>query len=154
MTTPQTDATSLTRQISIDAPASTVFKYLVDPELMCKWMGQACIFEPFEGGEYRCEINENIVAAGKVIEVIQDSKVVYTFGWEGGENPVAVGSSRVEITLTETNGATLVNLRHSGLAAAVNEHGEGWDHYMARLAIAAAGGDAGPDPIANQSADE
>jgi uncharacterized protein YndB with AHSA1/START domain len=149
MTTPQTDATSLVRQVSIDAPVATVFKYLVDPALMTKWMGQACIFEPFEGGEYRCEINETIVAGGKVLEVVQDQKIVYTFGWEGGENPVAVGSSKVEITLEENDGSTLVKLTHSELVAAVEEHGGGWDHYLSRLAIAATGGDAGPDPVAN-----
>ncbi len=153
MTMPRTDATSLVRQVSIDAPAATVFKYLVDPSLMTKWMGQACIFEPFEGGEYRCEINDNIVAAGRVIEVVPDQKIVYTFGWEGGENPVTVGSSRVEITLEEKDGSTLVVLAHSELAGAVAEHGGGWDHYLARLAVAATGGDAGPDPIANASAD-
>ncbi|MBT3994740.1 MAG: SRPBCC domain-containing protein [Chloroflexi bacterium] len=153
MTTPRTDATSLVRQVSIDAPVATVFKYLVDPELMCKWMGQACIFEPFEGGEYRCEINENIIAGGKVVEVVQDSKIVYTFGWEDRENPVVVGSSKVEITLEENDGSTLVVLTHSELVAAVEQHGEGWDHYLARLAIAATGGDAGPDPVANPPAD-
>jgi uncharacterized protein YndB with AHSA1/START domain len=153
MTTPQTDATSLVRQVSIDAPVATVFKYLVEPALMSKWMGQACIFEPFEGGEYRCEINDNIVAGGKVLEVVQDQKIVYTFGWEGGENPVTVGSSKVEITLEETDGSTLVVLTHSELVAAVEEHGGGWDHYLSRLAIAATGGDAGPDPVANPPAD-
>lgn len=153
MTTPRTDATSLVRQISIDAPAAMVFKYLVDPDLMCKWMGQNCIFEPYEGGEYRCEINENIVAGGKVLEVVQDSKIVYTFGWEGGENPVTVGSSRVEITLEENDGSTLVNLTHSELNGAVEEHGGGWDHYLSRLAIAATGGDAGPDPAESRPAD-
>ena len=92
MTTSRTEATSLVRQVSIDAPAATVFKYLVDPSLMTRWMGQNCIFEPFEGGEYRCEINDNIVAGGRVLEVVQDQKIVYTFGWEGDENP---GDSRV-----------------------------------------------------------
>lgn len=153
MTTPKTDATSLVRQISIDAPAAMVFKYLIDPDLMCKWMGQNCIFEPFEGGEYRCEINENIVAGGKVLEVVQDSKIVYTFGWEGGENPVSVGSSKVEITLEESNGSTLVHLTHSELNGAVEEHGSGWDHYLSRLATVATGGDAGPDPVASPPAD-
>ena len=153
MTTPKTDATSLVRQVSIDAPVATVFKYLVEPALMSKWMGQACIFEPFGGGEYRCEINDNIVAGGKVLEVVQDQKIVYTFGWEGGENPVTVGSSKVEITLEEADGSTLVVLTHSELVAAVEEHGGGWDHYLSRLAIAATGGDAGPDPVANPPAD-
>ena len=152
MTTPRTDATSLMRQVSIDAPVATVFKYMIDPSLITKWMGQACMFEPFEGGEYRCEINENIVAAGRVLEVVPDQKIVCTFGWEGGENPVTVGLSKVEITLEEQAGSTLVVPAHSELAGAVAEHGR-WGDPPARLAVAATGGDAGPDPVANASAD-
>ena len=151
MTTSKTDATSLLRQVSIDAPAATVFRYLTDASLMSKWMGQSCVFEPFEGGEYRCEINDNIVAGGRVLEVVQDQKIVYTFGWEGDENPVTVGASRVEITLEEKDGSTLVVLSHTELAGAVEEHGGGWDHYLARLAIAATGGDPGHDPIADSA---
>ena len=66
---------------------------------------------------------------------------------------MTVGSSRVEITLEETGGSTLVVLTHSELAGAVEEHGGGWDHYLSRLAIAATGGDAGPDPVANPPSD-
>ena len=35
---------------------------------------------------------------------------------------------------------------HRGLPdGAVGDHTSGWDHYLERLAIAASGGDAGPD---------
>ena len=154
MTTSKTEATSLVRQVSIDAPAATVFKYLTDPSLMTKWMGQKVIFEPFEGGEYRVEISDTIVAGGKVVEVEQDRRVVYTFGWEGDENPVTVGSSRVEISLEEKDGSTLVVRSHTEIAGAVAEHGGGWEHYLARLSIAATGGDPGPDPMAQKTADD
>lgn len=147
MTTSKTEATSLVRQVSIDASAATVYKYLVDSDLMSKWMGQNCTFEPFEGGTYRCQINDTTIASGKVVEVVPDHKIVYTFGWENDDNPVKPGTSRVEITLEETDGSTLVVLTHSELAGAVEKHGGGWEHYLARLAIAATGGDAGPDPM-------
>ncbi len=146
MTISKTDATSLVRRVTIDAPVATVFKYLTDPSLMTKWMGRNCIFEPFEGGEYRCEISDTTVAGGRVVEVEQDRKIVYTFGWEGEENPVQLGSSKVEITLEEKDGSTLVVLSHTELAGAVAEHGMGWDHYLSRLAVVATGGDAGVDP--------
>ncbi|MEE8045361.1 MAG: SRPBCC domain-containing protein [Dehalococcoidia bacterium] len=153
MTTTRTDTTSLVRQVSIDAPVATVFKYLVEPELMSKWMGRSVIFEPFEGGEYRAQINDNLVAGGKVLEFVQDQKIAYTFGWEGGEYAVKLGTSKLEITVEESDGSTLVVLTHSELAGEVAEHGDGWDHYLARLAIAATGGDAGPDPIGSAPAD-
>ena len=39
-----------------------------------------------------------------------------------------------------------MRLVHRGLPAdAVDDHGEGWAHYLDRLAVTATGGDAGPD---------
>ena len=143
-----TEQSGLTKQVSINAPASTVYKYLTDPSLIAEWMGQMAVFDPFEGGDYRVVINESTIASGKVVELEQDKRVVFTFGWESDESPVPSGSSTVEITLEERDGVTLVELNHTGLmAAAVAGHGEGWDHYMGRLAIVAAGGDAGKDPL-------
>ena len=41
-------------------------------------------------------------------------------------------------------------LVHRGLPAdAVDDHGEGWAHYLERLALAATGADPGPDVIAD-----
>jgi hypothetical protein len=44
---------------------------------------------------------------------------------------------------------TRVKLVHRGLPDdnAVKEHTEGWDHYLGRLAVVAAGGDPGPDSL-------
>ena len=73
--------------------------------------------------------------------------MVFTWGWEDGEFPP--GSSRVEITLTEVDGATLVRLVHSGLPTEHREaNAAGWDHYLPRLSAAASGADPGLDPWA------
>jgi hypothetical protein len=53
----------------------------------------------------------------------------------------------VEVDLTADGDATIVRLVHRDLPAeATGAHGEGWDLYLPRLAIAAAGGDPGPAP--------
>jgi hypothetical protein len=55
----------------------------------------------------------------------------------------------VEVTLEPDGEGTLLRLLHRGLSGeALLEHRKGWDHYLARLALAAAGGDPGPDPHA------
>jgi hypothetical protein len=42
-----------------------------------------------------------------------------------------------------------VRLRHLGLPAdQLAPHTAGWNHYITRLVVAGAGGDAGPDPHA------
>ena len=73
-------------------------------------------------------------------------RLAYSFGWEGSE-AVPPGSSLVEIDLIERDGGTLVRFTHTGLPDAEQcaAHARGWAHYVGRLAIAAAGGDPGPD---------
>lgn len=57
------------------------------------------------------------------------------------------GSTRVEVTLEPEGDGTLVRLRHFDLPEQAREmHGQGWELYLGRLGIAAAGGDPGPDP--------
>ncbi len=53
----------------------------------------------------------------------------------------------IEIDLVDQDGGTLVRMTHSGLPDTEQcaSHEKGWTHYLARLAIAAAGGDPGPD---------
>ena len=60
------------------------------------------------------------------------------------------GSTRLVVTLTAERGGTRLDLEHSGLAPEeTTKHAAGWPHFLARLAIVAAGGDPGPDPFAN-----
>lgn len=142
-----TKATALEREVRIDASPETVFGFLIEAEKMQQWMGRDVTLDPRPGGVYRCDINGRDIAAGEFVEVTPFSRVVFTFGWEAGDHPVPAGSTTVEITLTPDGDGTLVRLAHRGLAdPATDEHGQGWEHYLARLAIAAAGGDPGADP--------
>jgi uncharacterized protein YndB with AHSA1/START domain len=73
-------------------------------------------------------------------------KVAFTFGWEEDGHPIPPGSTTIEITLHPEGDKTLVRLVHSGLPDdALGDHGNGWAHYLDRLALRATGGDPGPD---------
>ncbi len=136
------------REIRIAASPETVLSFLTDPAKMTQWMGTQVTLDPRPGGIYRVQINEETVARGEYVEV-SDQQVVFSFGWEGDESPVPPGSSTVEVTLTPDGDGTVVRLQHSGLPAPAREqHAEGWEHYLARLAAAAEGRDPGPDPWA------
>ncbi len=149
MTTRDTAATSLKRQVRVNASPETVYKYLTEAALIAKWFGRKVTFEAKAGGACRIEMNDRDVAAGKIVELKRPEKVVYTFGWEAKDNPIRPGSTTVEITLKPEGAATLVTLVHTGLPApTVEMHGMGWDLYMGRLAVAATGGNPGPDPNA------
>jgi len=59
------------------------------------------------------------------------------------------GASTVEVTLTPRNGGTTVTIVHAGLPEPeARQHRLGWPHFLARLVIAAASADPGPDPWA------
>jgi uncharacterized protein YndB with AHSA1/START domain len=134
------------KEVRIAAQPETVFSYFTDAEKMQMWMGQQVTLDPRPGGTYRVDINGQNIAAGEFVEVVPHTRVVFTFGWEGDGAPIPPGSSTVEITLTPDGDGTLVRLRHSGLPSEMQEaHAEGWDNYMPRLALAAAGQDPGPD---------
>jgi uncharacterized protein YndB with AHSA1/START domain len=99
------------------------------------------------GGVFRIHINEREMVGGQYLEVVPYSRVVFTWGWEG--SPLPLGSTTVEITLHPEAGGTQLSLRHLGIPVEQREfQSAGWDHTLARLVIAAEGGDPGPDPWA------
>ena len=136
----------LTQEIRIDAQPETVFSYFTDPVRLVRWKGRAATLDPRPGGVYRVEVSDENVVLGEYVEVTPYSRVVFTWGWENGVLPP--GASTVEIDLEPVEGATLLRLTHRDLPTpdSVAAHGEGWTHYLPRLAEVAAGGDPGPDP--------
>jgi len=102
--------------------------------------------DPQVGGVYRVLVQGKNPGVGKFLEVVPDRKVVFTFGWDVPDHPIPAGSTEVEITLIPDGEKTRVVFVHRGLPDdAVADHTQGWDHYLDRLSVAAAGGDAGPD---------
>jgi uncharacterized protein YndB with AHSA1/START domain len=136
------------REVRIAARPETVFPFFTDPALMARWFGRLVALEPTPGGALRVAINDQIVARGAFVEIVPPSRVVFTFGWEGTDQSVPPGSSTVEVVLVPDGDGTLVRLSHRDLPVVTrDEHAHGWEHYLARLATVAAGGDPGPDPM-------
>ena len=135
------------REVQIAAPPATVFAFLTDPQKMLRWIGTEATVEPRTGGLYLVNVSGKDIARGRFTEVIPVHRLAYSFGWEGREN-TPPGSGLIEIDLIDQAGGTLLRMTHSGLpdTEACAQHKMGWDHYLGRLAVAAAGGDPGRDP--------
>jgi uncharacterized protein YndB with AHSA1/START domain len=100
------------------------------------------------GGAYRVQVGDNHAAAGEFVEVVQDERVVFTFGWDQPDHPIPAASTTITVTLIPEGDKTRVQLVHSGLPAdAIGDHRGGWDHFLGRLAIVATGGDPGPHQV-------
>ena len=140
------EAGAVVREIRIDASPEIVFSFLTDSERMSRWKGETADLDPRPGGIYRVDIHGNVVR-GEFVEIEPPTRVVFTWGWEEEGNPIRPGSSTVEVTLTADGSGTILRLVHRDLPAdAQGAHSEGWDHYLPRLAEAAAGRDPGKDP--------
>jgi uncharacterized protein YndB with AHSA1/START domain len=66
---------------------------------------------------------------------------------EAGNEVMPPGARRLRVTFEARGSITRVELEHTGLVPAeASKHAIGWPHFIERLAVAAGGGDPGPDP--------
>jgi uncharacterized protein YndB with AHSA1/START domain len=149
-----TDTTAVEREVRIRARPETIFPFFTDPELMVRWMGTTVEVDPRPGGIYRVEVDGSHIARGEFVEVSSPERVIFSWGWESTDSPVRPGSSTVEVTLVPDGEHTIVRLVHSDLPStdSADAHSTGWEHYLPRLELAAAGQDPGPDPWAQRAA--
>jgi uncharacterized protein YndB with AHSA1/START domain len=140
-----------TASIHIEAQPERVFTYFTEPEAMVRWMGQYARLRPTAGGEFAVDIN-GVPVRGRYLELEPPRRLVISWGHAGSER-LPPGASTVEVRLSPDRGGTRVEIVHRNLPEPeASGHARGWRHFLARLAIAATGGDPGPDPFARRDA--
>ncbi|QGQ93942.1 SRPBCC domain-containing protein [Paenibacillus psychroresistens] len=134
---------TLTKELFIECRPETLFKFFIDPEKMIRWMGNNVLLEPKNSGKFRIDLNGSDIAMGEYIEIIENEKIVMTWGWEKSKL-VPPGSSTVEFLLTPKDNGTLLLLTHYDLPVEeVPSHQKGWTHFMTRIKQAAEDHDPG-----------
>ena len=123
------------RSIVIRAGREEVFRYFTDSERFAAWWGAGSRIEPRPGGAVLIRYPNAVTASGKVIELTEPERVVFTYGYDGPGPAIEPGGSRVTVTLTSEPGGTRVHLRHEVPSSAVrDEHVQGWRYQMAVFA--------------------
>ena len=135
---------------AIKARPVTVFSFFTDRDRWLSWQGISAEIDARPGGVFRMNVRGDGWVSGQFTAVEPHRRIVFTWGWEGPDSPVPPGSSTVEVTLEpDGDDGTLLTLVHSGLPLpALDTHRDGWNHYLDRLTVRAAGGDPGPDATA------
>lgn len=161
----------LEHEVRVAASAETVFAYFTDPVRMVEWMGAEAMLDPRPGGIFRIVFRPpagsveflgatyggGIAEAlgpegvnpvmGEFVEVDPYRRIVFTWGFEKELFAMPPQSTHVEVTLTADGEGTILRLAHRRLPpAATAFHRDGWEHYLPRLATAAAGSEPGHDP--------
>jgi uncharacterized protein YndB with AHSA1/START domain len=164
-------ATSVSEhEVRIAARPETVFAYFTDPARMVQWMGVEATLDPRPGGI--CQITFRTaesaldgmaallgvtrpqaiaeptlwVMSGRFVEVDPPRRIALTWGWEEDVIGVPPESTAVDVSFVPDGEGTVLRLVHRRLSEARTAFiRTGWEHYLARLAAAAAG-QATPDP--------
>jgi len=73
------------RQVFIPARPETVFKFLIEPELMVRWIGRVQFATAEEGGLFRLQFTfgDGHTATGVFTEISPPERLAFSFGWEG-----------------------------------------------------------------------
>jgi uncharacterized protein YndB with AHSA1/START domain len=135
--------------IRIEAPPERVYEHFVNPEAMVRWMGEHAVLDPEGSGRFELDVHGAPVR-GRYLDLEPPHRLLISWGYAGSD-ALPPGASTVEIRLIADEGGTQVELEHRDLPTdQVSGHVRGWDHYLDRLRIRAAGGDPGPDPGMDQ----
>ena len=144
----------IVREIRIAATPEDVFSYFTDAEKLVVWKAASAEIDARPGGRFRMDVTgRGDVARGEYVEIVAPHRVVFTWGWEG-DTPAPLTPSVVEVTISPDGDGTLLRLVHRGVPVKIRHRSaQGWDHYLPRLALAAAGSHPGHDPWASAPTD-
>ena len=136
------ETVAIEQTVRIEAAPETVWSFWTDPVRMVEWWGSAAEIEAVPGGRVRVVMEPGgPVMLGAFVELDPPRRLVFTFGWEHnlpGE-PLAPGSTQVEVTLMPEGDSTVLVLRHLDLPAIhATDHENGWAFFVGERLVAAA----------------
>ncbi len=130
--------------IEIDASPEVVFSAISDAQELIQWFPDAAILEPKVGGQFklsflkdsknsRMKLDRDFINEGKVLEIIQNKKLVHTWKWQAFSD---FAETIVTWELEQVDNKTRLTLTHTGFTgkeqgpASLEEHNKGWSFFL------------------------
>ena len=135
-----TDTYSLRVASTIKAPRAKVFAAFTTPDILAKWfapgtrMPKPEMLDVRTGGKYRIVMqgeDDAPIAIGEYREVIDGSKLVFTWSWDGDPSQPTL----VTVTFADVADGTEVVLVHERFITAetCEHHRQGWQAIIDKL---------------------
>lgn len=105
------ETTPITLEATVNAPAETLYTALTTPTGLQSWLCNRASFNATADSPFFLAWNDNNYAAGQVVELVQNEKVVLS--WRGNGDTVA---GTVTFALAVGDGGTIVSVTHEGIA--------------------------------------
>lgn len=129
----------------IDAPPERVFRGLMDPDMLNKWVASAAVVEPRVGGRYSYgwsyEHGGIRVDGGpsRILELVENEKLV--IDWPDWRGDTSVPKQQITWLLESIGKQTRVTMIHSGFVRAVDfsDYPFGWGSFAERLKLVVEG---------------
>ena len=143
-TTPQKTVTLRLKRV-IKAPAEKIYKAFLDPDALAAWLpphGMVARTHEMDarvGGKFRMSfytVNKSWsnTFGGTYVELVPHKRIVHTDKFETND-PTMQGEMRVTITLSPTEGGTLIEVVQEGIPAPVASGSPyGWSQSLDKLA--------------------
>jgi uncharacterized protein YndB with AHSA1/START domain len=143
---------SIERELHVDASPEVVFEVLSNPEHIRDWWSAETAVEPVLGAAGSLTWTDDDTGRAHTTPftvVAVDRPRLFSFRWTHDEGELAGPGNSLLVTfeLTAAGEGTTVRFRESGyrergweaavLEAQYNDHRQGWDFYLPRLAEAA-----------------
>jgi len=130
---------SLERHVMICAQRSTVFRYFTDSKRFADWWGAGSEIDAKPGGALKIVYPNGVIASGKVVEMLKNERIVFTYGYEDPSKPIPPGGSLVTVTLEDRPAGTWLTLKHDLADESTRDHHvPGWRYQLALFANVAA----------------
>ena len=124
----------LDRTLVIQARRETVFQFFTDTPQWAAWWGAGSTIDPKPGGRMLIRHPNGVEVSGQVLEIQSPERIVFTYGYAGGE-PIPADGSRVTIRLDRHPKGTLLQLTHEFADVQPrDEHVQGWRFQLSLFA--------------------